>query len=148
MIVLMPTFTRMKKVFTLILCLLFTFVTFGGAIYVHNCGENTLLSIYEKTAHEHCPMCPKGHPETKKSNSCLLKSCNDVEIKIDQLSDQLFSSQKADTFSFSHFIFPRYWVNIKPLENTPELVYIRQEILYYISNSSPPIYILHRNIRN
>lgn len=136
----------MKKTLTLILCLLYTFITFGGSIFVHNCGDDVMLSMYEKSSHENCPICAKK--KQKKTSNCKHGSCNDVEIKIDQLKDKFTSSHKIDTIILQPVIFERLWINLY----TPNSVSIINESLPYIhlycSNSSPPAYILHCNIRN
>lgn len=136
----------MKKVFTLLLCLLYTFVTFGGSIFVHNCGANTLLSIYDKPSHQSCPLCLDT--ETNKGKSCEKGSCQDVEIKIDQLADDFFSSTKVDNFVILPAILPRLWMESY---NYCEIVCtkITKQLSYFHSaGSAPPSYILNCNIRN
>ncbi len=136
----------MKKTLTLIFCLLYTFVTFGGSIFVHNCGDDVMLSIYEKSSHENCPICVKK--KQKKINNCKHGACNDVEIKIDQLKDQFSQSHKIDTFLLQPLIFERLWINLYSFNSGT----IKNEPLPYIhlncSNSSPPYYIINCNLRN
>lgn len=120
----------------------------GGSIFVHNCGEKMLLSVYEKSSHEECPLCAREHQEPNKQSDCTDGSCNDVEIRIDQLSDKFFASKKNDTFVISPFIFQRLWVEISTPQNTSYLVKKTTDINLYLLNSSPATYILNRNIRN
>lgn len=138
----------MKKLFTLFLCLIYTFVAFGGSIFMHNCGENTTLSMYEKSTHEKCPMCATGHKEIKIEKVCKSGSCQDIEIKIDQLSDKLFSSNKSEKLLLQPIIFQRLWIDISPLSTAIlSEVPIPKDNLHY-ANVTLPYYLLNCNFRN
>lgn len=138
----------MKKIFTLFLCLLYTIVSFGGVVFVHNCNENFELSIYEKTAHSSCPICAKKQENKDKSKTCESGSCKDIEIKINQLSDKLFSSNSIEKVDIHPLTIARLWVE-------PYHEVVNNAIdsrISYVNKScckkSPPIYIIYRNIRN
>jgi len=139
----------MKKLFTLFICLIYTFVTFGGSIFMHNCGESTTLSIYEKSNHDKCSLCNTAHKETKQANkSCHTGSCKDIEIKIDQLSDKLFSSSKAEKFLLQPIIFQRLWVELTPFLNPALNIVSLSDFDFQDIQISPPHYILNCNFRN
>jgi len=145
LLVIIYKFASMKRLVTLFLCMIYTFVTLGGSIFVHNCGENTIMSFYEKASHDSCPICVQKQ-NTKKL--CKDNSCKDIEVKIDQLSKELFSAKKFDNFSIQPAIFQRLWIDYKPHVvsfNIEKPTFAHH--LYY-TNNSPPTYILHRNIRN
>ncbi|MBE8720122.1 hypothetical protein C4F40_05190 [Sphingobacterium sp. Ka21] len=100
--------------------------------------------------HSNCPLCSKDHQHTaeKKTNCQESHSCNDIQVKLDQLSDKLFSADYSKSFlGFSPTIITLYWVQpslfidfVFNSKHTPE------ETVAF-SNSSPPTYLLHRNFR-
>lgn len=138
----------MKRLFTLFLCTIYTFVAFGGSIFMHNCGENTVYSIYQKTSHEECPICGNKSKTTKKQKVCTSGSCKDVEVKIDQLADELFSANKAGKFLIQPHIFQRLWVEIAPVELPLVTDFPKLSIDRYYSSTAPPRYLLNCNFRN
>lgn len=126
------------------MCLLYTFVSIGGSIYLHKCSGETSLSIYEKKAHSACPMCASPGNEPK---SCSTGDCTDVEVKIDQLKDQLFSTKDLTDLQVAPTILTRLWVLIKPVDFNFEAP-IHYNLDYYsCTDSSPPLFILHSIFR-
>lgn len=130
------------------MCLIFTFVSIGGNIYIHKCEEATLLSIYEKVGINSCPFCANHHQEehTNTDNHCA-GECKDDVLPIDQLSHTELSTQQA---FFSHIypaIIPLLWITSfsTPAEDT--ICISSHDFLYAYSDSSPPIYLLNRIFR-
>lgn len=135
----------MKRIVTFWLCMMYTFVSLGGSIFMHNCGEQTILSIYEKASHEVCPICSDNDSER---STCTNGSCKDIEIKIDQLSKEPFSANKAEKTALQPCILTRLWVELKPVSKivTTNTFCNSDRLLY--TNIDPPSYILHCNFRN
>jgi hypothetical protein len=113
---------------------------------MHNCGENFFISLYEKSTHDNCPLCAKNH--TEKKVNCQDGSCNDVEIKINQLSDELFSVNSSDYSSMQPAIIQRLWISLKPIEYDNITTFSVVNYYFHHSDSSPPIFIRNQNFRN
>lgn len=136
----------MKKTLTLLLCILYTFVTFGGSLFVHYCDDNVMMSIYDKSSHDDCPICAQHmHQEFE---DCQHGTCNDVEIKIDQLKDTFFSSTKADKFLLQPMVVDRLWLDLVTFSDKQISKVPIPDLHLYYTNSSPPVYILNCNLRN
>lgn len=134
----------MKSFFILLMCLLYTFVSIGGSIYMHKCSGETSLSIYAKKTHSLCPMCTSPQSEKK---SCATGDCNDVEVKIDQLKDQFFLTNNLADVQFSPAILTRFWVLIKAV-NYNIFTPVHNNLDYYTyTDSSPPLFIQHSIFR-
>lgn len=140
----LSTLVKMKKLFIIFLCITYTFVALGGSIFVHNCDDNSVFSIYEKATHDECPICSK---KGKTKKICGKGSCKDTEIKINQLSDELFSANNAEKFLIQPFIFERLWVETTPISRTIQSQSFSSPILLYCSSSDPPNYLLNCNFR-
>lgn len=138
----------MKKFITLILCFLYTFVTFGGSVFVHHCGENSQLSIYEKYSHGSCPLCSHSKLADTKTDGCKSGNCKDIEIKINQLSDKLFSAKKSEKFNLEPIILQRFWIELLSFNFQTPTTTIVESFLLKNTESSPPSYILNCNFRN
>lgn len=139
---------QMKKLFTLFLCITYTFVALGGSIFMHNCGENTVLSIYEKSSHEECPICNGNDKTSTIQVVCKSGACKDIEVKINQLDNELFSANKSEKFIIQPFIFERLWVDLSPKTITLHSHIHSSPLLSYCSNTDPPQYLLNCNFRN
>lgn len=108
----------MIRFLTILLCVLYTAVATGGSVYLHNCCGGTLISLYEKNAVEACSFCAgTANPEedAAEHKTCMEGKCGHVEIKVDQLEDQLFASQTNTTVVFSPVILTRLWVLLTPV---------------------------------
>lgn len=136
----------MKRFLALLICIIYTMVSFGGSVYMHNCCGGTSISIYEKTGHDACPLCTK-HEEQKSDsehhNTCSDGKCSDVEIKIDQLANKLFSGHPHFSVHFAPSILTRLWINSKPLavEIEKEKLPLKNSFVYI--DSSPPTFLLN-----
>lgn len=140
----------MKQVISLFLCMFYTFISFGGTIYVHECSGGTSLGIYEKTTHANCPLCHKqthNHAKSVEEKACTTDDCKDIEIQIDQISDQ----QLIQTSNFFHITSPavliKHWINLKPVVHEIVHHYSLMPDGFLNTNSSPPTFLLNRNFR-
>jgi hypothetical protein len=100
--------------------------------------------------HENCPMCSKDHDHTaeKKNNCQESHSCNDIQVKLDQLSDKLFSKDHAKSFlGFGPAIITLYWVQPSLFNDFVFNNKYTSEERVVFSNTSPPTYLLNRNFR-
>lgn len=131
----------MIKFGAILLCLCYNLVSLGATLQIHSCGNKVLWSISEtEDPHETCPLC-----STEPTKSCHGDACQDLELKLDQLSDQLFANnndsiQVVDTAIITlPWIMPfKKWVFTQRVDKAQILTY---------SNSSPPIYILNCTYR-
>lgn len=135
----------MKRLFSLVLCLLFTFVALGGNIYIHKCGENTFLSLYAQLNSESCPLCATEHQDQRKSENkqnCKSK-CQDDVIAVDQLSDTDLSTSQPSFVQLYPAITSLLWIVqfTIPLENISNQYSNEYQFAY--ADSSPPTYLLN-----
>lgn len=137
---------EMKTVLTILLCIIYTTVSFGGTVYMHNCCGETKISLNEKKGHDVCPLCAKKQkkaPHPSKHKSCTDGKCSDIEIKIDQLSDKLFSGNSSFSFQHSPAILTRLWINLKPLALDVEKECLPWRSNFVYSDTSPPTFLLN-----
>lgn len=141
----------MRQFLALTLFILYSFTSSGATIYLHQCSGTTIISLMEGTnTHENCPMCSKDHDHTaKKKNNCQEShSCKDIQVKLDQLSDKLFSKDYAESFfGFGPAIITLYWMQPNLfIDFAVNSKYVFKERVAY-PHSSPPTYLLNRNFR-
>ncbi|TCV13661.1 hypothetical protein EDC17_101917 [Sphingobacterium alimentarium] len=129
------------------MCLIFTFVSIGGNIYIHKCEEATLLSIYEKVGINSCPFCAQHHQEEHANDSHCAGECKDDVLPIDQLSHTELSTQQAFFAHIYPAIIPLLWITAFPTPAEHTTYISSHEYLYAYSDSSPPIYLLNRIFR-
>lgn len=136
----------MKRFVVLFLCVCYMLSYFGTTLYLHQCHGATAVKLFEKANHESCPLCKEHtHKDTHndaKKKSCSNNKCSNIEVKFEELSDQVLSSS-TDLLAFlTPAILPRFWVDtISPVsaEITNPKVWSKQD--KFISNSSPPVYL-------
>lgn len=130
-----------------VICMVFTFVSIGGNVYIHQCQEATLLSFYEKVGISNCPFCEKHHHEEQEKDVHCQGDCKDAVLEIDQLSHTDLNTQQAFFTTIYPAIIQLLWINnfIQPLDNAA--IQQSQEFLYSFSDSSPPIYLLNNIFR-
>lgn len=137
----------MKRFIAIFLCIIYTTVSFGGSVYMHNCCGGTSFSIYEKAGHDVCPLCTKKQDRNSSSSSdhktCSDGKCSDVEIKIDQLANKLFSSHSPSLIHFSPAVLTRFWISIRPVSF--ELIKEKQpsKSAAHDIDTSPPTFLLN-----
>ncbi len=135
----------MKKIFVIFLCICYTAVTFGVTFQIHRCADNVLWAISnEESIHDACPLC---HPVQRDNNDtkkeCRDGGCDDMEFKLDQLSDKIFSYTKDKTPSLDPAIRVIPWIqDIFSFLSSPK-EYIQIANVFAFANSSPPIYLNH-----
>ncbi|MFZ4863842.1 hypothetical protein ACL9RF_16845 [Sphingobacterium sp. Mn56C] len=140
----------MKRLFTLLLCIFYAAVSFGGSVYLHQCGGKTSLSLFDNASHASCPMCQTAHAKTslpaqEQENSmyCKTGKCTDIEVKIDSLSDKHFPGQNTTSFTFTPAIVPLLWIGLKPVEKIVNTMPLQAYAGYGFSNTSPPAFLLN-----
>lgn len=129
------------KLLIYFVCLIFTFVSLGGNIYVHQCKEATQLSLYNKVDTKNCPFCEKHHTADHEKGGHCEGECADSVLKIDQLADKNFNVNQVLFTQLSPAITPLLWIvnfttataDINNQKNT--------DYLYSFSDSSSPIHI-------
>ena len=124
-----------------IVCTVFTFVSLGGNIYMHQCKDATLLSLYNQVDTENCPFCEKHHHSTEEKDEHCAGECKDSTLKIDQLSDQNININSAYFVQLSPAIIHILWIsNFKTADESSENI---QPLAYLhrYTDSSPPIYL-------
>ncbi|MFD2552974.1 hypothetical protein ACFSQW_01135 [Sphingobacterium tabacisoli] len=136
----------MKRFLALLLCAIYTMVSFGGSVYMHNCCGGTSISIYEKTGHDECALCTKHEKQTSSSSehkTCSDGKCSDIEIKIDQLANKLFSGSSNFSTDIAPAILPRLWISLKPisLELKKEKLALTNNFVF--KDVSPPTFLLN-----
>ena len=132
----------MKKVLALFLALFYTFLSFGGSIYVHHCNSEYFLSIYEKKTTKDCPICIEKHAHADSENSCSGHSCKDLEVKIEQPTETI-TMASSPFFACQPAIIPRLWVLTNPIEVIVLHNIENVPINYAIGDSSPPTYLVN-----
>lgn len=136
----------MKRFLVLLLCVVYTTVSFGGSVYMHNCCGGTSISIYEKGEHENCSLCTKKKKkdvDNTPHKSCSDGKCSDIEIKIDQLENKLFSGQSSLSILFTPAILTRFWVNLKPITQELDQTNLPLQDSFVYKDSSPPTFLLN-----
>lgn len=128
-------------------CIIFTFVSLGGNIYLHQCKEATMLSLYDQIDTESCPFCAKHHKSADDKDEHCAGECKDSVLDIEQLTDKNFNTQQVSFVQFSPAITPLLWIVnfIIPVQD-----YNKQqqtELFYSCTDSSPPIYIQNQIFR-
>lgn len=121
-------------------------VSFGGSVYMHNCCGGTSISLYEKAGHDICPMCTheeKNNSESSKHKTCSDGKCSDIEIKIDQLANKLFSGHSYFYSAVAPAILTRLWISLKPisLELKNEKFALRDSFVF--KDVAPPTFLLN-----
>ncbi len=133
----------MKKIFIVFLCVCYTIVSFGITFQIHRCADNVLWAISnEKALHDTCPLChhtPQSRDEIKKD--CQGGNCEDMELKLDQLSHKVFSFTKDNTPSLNPAILTIPWMQdiFSFLSFSKE--WTSSTHVFAFANSSPPIYL-------
>ncbi|WP_164112836.1 MULTISPECIES: hypothetical protein [Sphingobacterium] len=136
----------MKRFLAVLICMIYTTVSFGGSVYMHHCCGGTSISIYEKAGHDACPLCAKQEeqkPGSEHQKTCSDGKCSDIEIKIDQLANKLFSGQSHFSVHFAPFILTRLWINSKPVASEKEKEKLPLKNSFVCANSSPPTFLLN-----
>jgi len=122
-------------------CIIFTFVSLGGNIYLHQCKEATMLSLYNQINTKSCPFCEKHHKAAEEKDEHCEGACKDSVLDIEQLTDKNFNTKQVFFAQFSAAITPLLWiVNFI----TPEDDINKQhhaDLFYSYADSSPPIYL-------
>lgn len=132
----------MIKFWAILLCICYNTVSLGATLQIHTCGNNMLWSISKvENPHDSCPLC-----HSTPTDSCHGGACQDLELKLDQLSDQLFANSKDTVQLVDSAIIVLPWIR-SPQERAflPQLDEARRILTH--SNSSPPTYILHCTFR-
>jgi hypothetical protein len=132
----------MVKFFAIFLSVFYNIVCLGATLQVHSCGNNILWSISNtENIHDTCSIC---HNST--SDICRGGDCQDIELKLDQLSDKLFSNNKDIVQLFHSAIITLPWILLPDAWTSHTEIVPTKAILAY-SNSSPPTYLLHCTFR-
>lgn len=133
----------MVKFIAIFLSVFYNVVSIGATLQVHTCGSNILWSISgEENVHDSCPMC-----HNDQATACHSGDCQDIELKLDQLSDKLFSHTKDAVQLVDSAIITLPWIQKLSYSGTLcQDVTPKREILAY-TNSSPPTYLLHCTFR-
>ena len=122
-------------------CVMFTFVSLGGNIYLHKCKDATLLSLYEKVDTKSCPFCEKHHKSDHEKDDHCEGECSDSILKIDQLTDKNFNANQILFTQISPAIIPLLWI-VNIITPTADINHLQNiDYLYSSTDSSPPIYI-------
>lgn len=132
----------MVKVLAIFLSLLYNVVSIGATLQVHTCGSNILWSISKtENVHNACPIC-----DSTQTGTCHSGDCQDIELKLDQLSDELFANSKdmVQLFQSATLVLP--WIVLPDARTFSRDSIPTNEVLVY-SNSSPPTYLLHCTFR-
>lgn len=130
-----------------ILSLIFTFVSLGGNIYVHQCKESVLLSFYHKIETTNCQFCNKHHQQQDTQEDHCGGHCKDSVLKIDQLDKTGYTINQSLLVTISPAVLPIYGVmdfQIQPMDNIHTN---KADIIQQYTNSSPPIFIKNCNFR-
>ncbi|WP_144062758.1 hypothetical protein [Sphingobacterium paucimobilis] len=136
----------MKRFLALLLCIVYTVVSFGGSVYMHNCCGGTSISIYEKAGHDLCPVCTKEEQHTSSSSThktCSDGKCSDIEIKIDQLANKLFSGHSNFSIDVAPAILTRLWINLKPVSFELQKTEFALKNSFVYTDTSPPTFLLN-----
>lgn len=124
-----------------IVCVIFTFVSLGGNIYIHQCKDTTLLSFYSEIDTGNCPFCEKHHNKDHKMDDHCAGECKDSTLKIDQLSDQNFNTTHSSFVQLSPAITPILWILDFAIDTKDVETYHSLAYLLSFSDSSPPLYL-------
>ncbi len=134
----------MKRIISLILCLFYTFISFGGSIYVHQCSGDVSVSIYNKESHTNCPLCHKKSNSTDLyQKSCADGNCKDIEIVIDQISDQQVNLGSILFELTSPAILILHWIDLKPIIAVSANKITSDYPNWHFADSSPPYFLLN-----
>ena len=132
----------MMRFWAILLGVCYNLVSLGATLQVHTCGNDILWSISEsENPHDSCPLC-----HSTPTDSCHGNSCQDLELKLDQLSDQLFANNKDTVQLIDSAIIVLPWIQSLKDRALPHQIAQRSQVLAH-SDSSPPIYILHCTFR-
>lgn len=137
---------KMKRFLAILLCMIYTMVSFGGSVYMHNCCGGTSISLYEKAGHDVCPICTKKQKEeahSSKHKTCSDGKCSDIEIKIDQLANKLFFGHSNFSVESTPAILTRFWINLKPISFEHEQQKLPIRYSFVFTDSSPPTFLLN-----
>jgi len=133
----------MKKIFVIFLCICYVAVCFGITFQIHRCADNVLWVLSEvESIHHSCPFCHQQDAEETKKD-CRDGSCDDMEFKLDQLSDKVFSYTKDRTLTLDPAIRIIPWMQDIFSFPSPQRVYRPLRTILAFGNSSPPIYLQH-----
>ncbi|MCA5006835.1 hypothetical protein [Sphingobacterium bovistauri] len=122
-------------------CIIFTFVSLGGTIYIHQCKDATLLSLYKQIDTKSCPLCEKHHNDDHQKTENCDGGCKDSTLKIDPLSDENFNINQAFFVQLSPAIIPIFWISNFGAPTKDTLQKKSLDFLFTFSDSSPPIYL-------
>lgn len=122
-------------------CIIFTFVSIGGNIYIHQCKDATLLSLYNQIDTKSCPFCEKHHQDEHEQDEHCAGECKDSTLNIDQLSDHNYNIHQSFFAQLSPVITPILWIlnfttPVSDIDTKESL-----EFKYSYTDSSPPIYL-------
>lgn len=140
----------MRKVIAILICMLFSFVSFGGNIYIHKCQEATLLSLYNSIDAENCPFCAKTHHEEGcgTDNHCHGDCSNEI-VPIDQLSQSNYQVSQPSFLDLCPAIIPILWISTEMYSSTNVELFKRSYYIFTPTDSSPPpLYIRNCVFRN
>lgn len=136
----------MKFFLAIFLSLFYTITSLGAVLQMHTCSGNMTWTISkENLIHEKCPLCSKHSKSHKKK--CKTGKCKDIELKLDPLSDKLFSHNHDIQQIVSPAIVLIPWIQEFINMNFDEKSFIIVDHHSDISDTSPPINILHCTFR-
>lgn len=136
----------MKRFLAILLCVLYTTVSVGGAVYLHNCCGGTSISLYEKKELDACSFCAgmqSGEGDSDDHKTCMEGKCGHIEVKVDRLEDQLLGSQSSTNVVFSPGVLTRLWVILKPIFSEAPKDIIPDASRFAYKDSSPATYLLN-----
>ncbi|HMR18521.1 MAG TPA: hypothetical protein PKA53_04410 [Sphingobacterium sp.] len=133
----------MIKFIAIFLSVFYNVVSIGATLQVHTCGSTILWSISgDEDIHDTCPLCHSVPADT-----CPGGDCQDIELKLDQLSDKLFSHNK-DVVQLVHtaiITLPSWFQGLSTAIHPQNL--IPKRTILASTNLSPPTYLLHCTFR-
>lgn len=112
----------MSRIFSIFLLFIYSLTSTGATVYIHSCGQNAQISIFEKqTNSADCTFCTGDH------HSCCIEAqdmmtedilacthehscCTDVRVELSNGEEQALTSlfKDFDTLSPAEFIIP--WI--------------------------------------
>ena len=128
-------------------CIIFTFVSLGGNIYIHTCKDATLFSLYSEMDTKSCPFCEKHHKSEQKKDESCKGECKDSTLKIDQLSDQNFNTSQSLFTQLSPAITPLLWIINFVIPAEYEVNNQLNAYNFSFSDPSPPIFLQNCTFR-
>lgn len=129
------------RLLTYIVCLIFTFVSLGGNIYIHQCKDAVLLSLYDKVNTQSCPFCEEHHKSHDEKEAHCAGECKDSVLQIDNLTDKNFNTTPTFFTQITPAIIPLLWIVNFTRSSEEILQQTPVAFLYSATDSSPPIYL-------